>query len=188
MIIIEHATTARARMPRRCRRAAHRSSKGKALFAEPARAKYVEPGDRRVRALFLITQKMRKPARPTRFASPTRRTHRSIVRSSDRLDYPRTPGASRARVREDPSRVAAMACWWGDVLSKTTLAGTGPRRQQDSTLVRPRPRLIAHREPKKNRFHPQVLAVTVSLDRERTERSSNSARGLFVVPARCENC
>jgi hypothetical protein len=40
-------------------------------------------------------------------------------------------------------------------------------------LARPRPRLIAHREPPKYRFHPQVLAVSVSLDHERTERSSN---------------
>ena len=136
MISIEHATTARARMPRRCRRAAHRSSKGKALFAEPARAKYVEPGDRRVRALFLITQKMRKPARPTRFASPTRRTHRSIVRSSDRLDYPRTPGAS-ARVREDPQGSQRWrACGW--TYSRRTFPPREPSKisdRKDSTAA-----------------------------------------------------
>ena len=50
-----------------------------------------------------------------------------------RLDSPRTPGASGARGREDPSWVAAMACLWGGVLSKTKPGDTGPRRLQDST-------------------------------------------------------
>jgi len=49
-----------------------------------------------------------------------------------RLDHPRTPGASRPRGREDPSWVAAMACLWVDVLSKTKPGDTGPRRPQDS--------------------------------------------------------
>ena len=105
-----------------------------------------------------------------------------------RLDSPRTPGASGARGREDPSWVAAMACLWGDVLSKTKLGDTGPRRQQDSTTGATT--ASAHRtprNPKNYRFHPQVLAVSVSLDHERSERSSNpltgasDAAGIFSI-------
>ena len=47
-------------------------------------------------------------------------------------------------------------------------------------LARPRPRLIAHREPPNHRFHPRVLAVSVSLDRERPERPSNQLARTYV--------
>ena len=38
-----------------------------------------------------------------------------------------------------------------------------------------------HREPKDYRFHPSVLAVSVSLDHERPERSSNPLAGASVA-------
>ena len=65
----------------------------------------------------------------------------------------------------------------GVLLGRRTLEDDNARRYWTTalagSLARPRPRLIAHREPPKYRFHPQVLAVSVSLDHERTERSSN---------------
>ena len=94
---------------------------------------------------------------------------------------------ARARANTLHATRRWRACGRG-VLSKKNPGDTGPRRQQDSTLVRPRPRLIAHREPKKYRFHPQVLAVSVSLDHERTERSSNPLADASLSPHVGENC
>ena len=82
------------------------------------------------------------------------------------------PRHSGARPRR-PLWVAVMACLWGDVLSKTKPGDTGPRRPQDSHW-RDHGLGSSHTaNPQKYRFHPQVLAVSVSLDHERTERSSN---------------
>ena len=80
-----------------------------------------------------------------------------------------------------------MACLWGDVLSKTNPGDTGPRRLQDSTLVRPRPRLIAHREPPNHRFHPQVLAVSVSLDPNGPQTRCLAHRSRRVFFSMCVN-
>ena len=92
------------------------------------------------------------------------------------LGYPRTPPRhSGARPRR-PLWVAVMACLWGDVLSKKNPGDTGPRRQQEFHW-RDHGLTIERREPKNYRFHPQVLAVSVSLDHERPERSSNPLTG-----------
>ena len=65
----------------------------------------------------------------------------------------------------------------GVLLGRRTLEDDNARRYWTTalagSLARPRPRLIAHREPPNHRFHPQVLAVSVSLDHERPEGSSN---------------
>ena len=100
-----------------------------------------------------------------------------------RLDSPRTPGASGARGREDPSWVAAMACLWGDVLSKTKLGDTGPRRPQDShwrdhglDTYTPRTQRLPVSTPSSRRiglFGPRTNRTVLKL-----------ARGRFVVPAR----
>ena len=87
------------------------------------------------------------------------------------LGYPRTPPRHRGARPRRPLWVAAMACFWGDVLSKTTTPGdTGPRRLQD--YWRDHGLGIAHSEPKSHPFHAPVFAISVSLDHERTKRSS----------------